>query len=79
MFKESTVDHSSAFQHASEFIVNNVLMNEAFLMLQGDGRFDCNCTRPRNFAATLMMIVILRLEHVMPMKNSSVNSLFNPV
>ena len=40
MLKESVVDPSSDFQCASEFIVNNGLMNDTFLMLQGDGRFD---------------------------------------
>ena len=49
------------------------------MVLQGDGGHDFNCTTPRNMAATLMIIVALKLEHVMCIKNSGGNSIFNPV
>ena len=48
-------------------------------MLQGDGRFDYDCMKPRNMATTLMTMIILRLEHVMSMRNSCGNSTFNAV
>ena len=48
-------------------------------MLQGDGGFNCNCTTPRNVSATLMIMIILRLENVTSLGNSGGNSMFNPV
>ena len=79
MLKESAIDMSSAFQHASEFIINHKDMKEVFLVLQGDGGYDFNCTTPRNIASAVMIMIHLVLEHVVSIRNSGGNSMFNPV
>ena len=79
MLKESPVDPSTGFQHASALIMNCKNMKEEFLIMQGNSGHDCNCAMPRNIASVVMTMVHLVLEHVLTMRNSGGNSTFNPV
>ena len=78
ILKESAVNPSSVFQHASELIIQYKQTDKVFMLLQGDGGFDYNCTTPRSIVANFVIMLELNLEHIVSIRNAGGCSTYNP-
>ena len=49
------------------------------MILQADGSHDHNCTNPRNVISFIVIMIELKLEHLIAMKNAGGLSIYNPI
>ena len=79
ILKEGALYPSNPFRHCAELILNNKDLKEEFLIIQGDGGSDYNCTSPRSIISFIVIMIELKLQHLIAAKNAGGYSIYNPV
>ena len=77
--KDGVVCPSNPFQHGAELILNFMGCKEDYMMLQADGGHDHDCAIPRNIVSILMIMIKLKMQHSIAMKNAGGYSSCNPI
>ena len=78
VLKESATKLSCPFQHMAEMVEVHGDRKEAFMLLQGDSGFNCNCATPRSIIATVILFIKLKLEQIACIRNAPGYSIFHP-
>ena len=79
VLKEGAICPSNPFQHAAELMLNHQNIKEEFMTMQGCSGHDYDCTSQRSIVSFAMIMIQLKLQHLIAIKNASGHSSCNLV